>query len=91
MEGTKSGLPNPNLELYRHLMMRKIPLLFFNTYYPELEVPHVSLNDADTAYKAVRYLIEKGHQKIGAVLKLDDRADSVIWDICVPWRKQGLR
>lgn len=72
VEGTKSGLPNPNLELYRHLMMRKIPLLFFNTYYPELEVPHVSLNDADTAYKAVRYLIEKGHQKIGAVLKLDD-------------------
>lgn len=65
VEGTKSGLPNPNLELYRHLMMRKIPLLFFNTYYPELEVPHVSLNDADTAYKAVRYLIEKGHQKIG--------------------------
>ena len=72
VEGTKSGLPNPNLELYRHLMMRKIPLLFFNTYYPELEVPHVSLNDADTGYKAVRYLIEKGHQKIGAVLKLDD-------------------
>jgi len=53
-------------------MMRKIPLLFFNTYYSELEVPHVSLNDADTAYKAVMYLIEKGHQKIGAVLKLDD-------------------
>ena len=72
MEGTKSGLPNPNLDLYRHLMARKIPLLFFNTYYPELEAPHVSLNDAEAAYKAVRYLIDKGHQKIGAILKLDD-------------------
>lgn len=72
VEGTKSGLPNPNLDLYRHLMARKIPLLFFNTYYPELEAPHVSLNDADTAYKAVRYLIDKGHEKIGAILKLDD-------------------
>ena len=72
MEGTKSGLPNPNLDLYRHLMARKIPLLFFNTYYPELEAPHVSLNDAEAAYKAVRYLIGKGHQKIGAILKLDD-------------------
>ena len=51
MEGTKSGLPNPNLDLYRHLMARKIPLLFFNTYYPELEAPHVSLNDAEAAYK----------------------------------------
>lgn len=28
VEGTKSGLPNPNLDLYRHLMARKIPLLF---------------------------------------------------------------
>ena len=72
IEGTKSGLPNPNLDLYRHLMARKIPLLFFNTYYPELEAPHVSLNDAEAAYKAVRYLIDKGHQKIGAILKLDD-------------------
>ena len=72
VEGTKSGLPNPNLDLYRHLMARKIPLLFFNTYYPELEAPHVSLNDAEAAYKAVRYLIDKGHQKIGAILKLDD-------------------
>ena len=72
VEGTKSGLPNPNLNLYRHLMARKIPLLFFNTYYPELEAPHVSLNDAEAAYKAVRYLIDKGHQKIGAILKLDD-------------------
>ena len=72
MEGTKSGLPNPNLDLYRHLMARKIPLLFFNTYYPELEAPHVSLNDAEAAYKAVRYLIDNGHQKIGAILKLDD-------------------
>jgi GntR family transcriptional regulator of arabinose operon len=41
-------------------------------YYPELEAPHVSLNDAEAAYKAVRYLIDKGHQKIGAILKLDD-------------------
>ena len=40
VEGTKSGLPNPNIALYRKLISGKIPILFINTYYPELEVPH---------------------------------------------------
>ncbi len=72
VEGTKSGLPNPNLFLYRELMKRKIPLLFVNTYYPELDAPHVSLDDVAAARKAVDYLIAKGHREIGAILKLDD-------------------
>ena len=72
VEGTKSGLPNPNLYLYRQLMNRKIPIVFINTYYPELDVPHVSLNDVKTAETAVNYLIGKGHENIGAILKLDD-------------------
>lgn len=72
VEGTKSGLPNPNLSLYRQLLSRKIPILFINTFYPELDVPHVSLNDVKAAEMAVNYLIEKGHRNIGAILKLDD-------------------
>lgn len=72
VEGTKSGLPNPNIPLYRQLISRRLPLLFINTYYPELDVPHVSLNDVDAARLAVNYLIEKGHRDIGAILKLDD-------------------
>lgn len=72
VEGTKSGLPNPNLCLYRRLIRRGIPILFINSYYPELEVPHVSLDDVGAARRAVEYLIERGHRDIGAVLKLDD-------------------
>ncbi len=72
VEGTKSGLPNPNLYLYRQLMNRKIPIVFINTFYPELAVPHVSLNDVKAAETAVNYLIGKGHENIGAILKLDD-------------------
>lgn len=72
VEGTKSGLPNPNIPLYRELMRRKLPILFINTYYPEIAAPHVSLNDAAAAKKAVEYLISRGHQDIGAILKLDD-------------------
>lgn len=72
VEGTKSGLPNPNIPLYRQLLARKVPVLFINTYYPELDVPHVSLNDVAAAKKAVQYLIDHGHRDIGAILKLDD-------------------
>ncbi len=72
VEGTKSGLPSLNLSLYRELAERRIPFLFINTYYPELDVPHVSLDDVGAARKAVDYLIEKGHRDIGAILKLDD-------------------
>ncbi len=72
VEGTKSGLPNPNIPLYRRLLAKKVPVLFINTYYPELDVPHISLNDVAAAEMAVNYLIAKGHQRIGAILKLDD-------------------
>ncbi|MBE5884257.1 MAG: GntR family transcriptional regulator [Lachnospiraceae bacterium] len=72
VEGTKSGLPNPNIHLYRKLIAKKLPVLFINTYYPELDVPHVSLNDVSVAKKAVNYLIQNGHRDIGAILKLDD-------------------
>lgn len=72
VEGTKSGLPNPNIPLYRRLLAKKVPVLFINTYYPELDVPHVSLDDVAAAKKAVQYLIAHGHRDIGAILKLDD-------------------
>ena len=44
-EPTKSGLPNPNLDLYRQIMEQGIPVIFINSYYPELKAPHVSLDD----------------------------------------------
>ncbi len=72
VEGTKSGLPNPNIPLYQKLIQRKIPIIFINTYYPEVDAPHVSLNDVKAAETAVNYLIQQGHRDIGAILKLDD-------------------
>lgn len=72
VEGTKSGLPNPNRNLYHQLAGRHLPLLFINTYYPEVKAPHVSLNDVKAAEKAVDYLIQMGHQNIGTIMKLDD-------------------
>lgn len=72
VEATKSGLPNPNLSLYQEIINRKIPILFINSYYPMLPVPHVAMNDLQTGYLATKYLIQMGHQNIGGIFKLDD-------------------
>ena len=72
MEATKSGLPNPNLPLIRTLAERGIPILFINSYYRELSLPHVTLNDRQAAERAVEYLAQAGHKRIGALMKLDD-------------------
>lgn len=72
IEATKSGLPNPNLGLYRELMKRKIPILFVNSYYKELLAPHVTLDDFYVGKTATNYLINMGHRKIAGIFKLDD-------------------
>lgn len=36
-EPTKSGLPNPNLDLYGKIMERGIPVIFINSFYPQLD------------------------------------------------------
>lgn len=71
-EPTKSGLPNPNLDLYRHIMEQGIPVIFINSYYPELKAPHVSLDDKMAGKMATEYLIQCGHREIAAIFKADD-------------------
>lgn len=72
METTKSGIPNPNLPLFRELGKKKMPILFINSYYPLLDIPHVSMNDKMAGRKITKYLIDRGHRKIGGIFKLDD-------------------
>lgn len=72
IESTKSALPNPNRALYQELMARGIPVLFLNSYYPDLAAPHISMDDRQAGKTAAAYLIRKGHTKIGAVFKADD-------------------
>ena len=71
-EPVTSALPNPNLELYRSLKERGIPVLFFNTFYPEIDIPHVSLDDVEAGRLVTEHLISLGHERIGCILKNDD-------------------
>lgn len=72
IEPTKSGLPNPNLDIYERIAGKKIPTLFFHSFYPGIELPHVSIDDEHAGYIAVKYLLEAGHQKIAGIFKSDD-------------------
>lgn len=72
IEPVMSGIPNPNIKYYRRLKARGIPILFFHSYYPELDIPHVSMNDEMAGRAATEYLIRHGHTKIGGIFKSDD-------------------
>lgn len=72
METTKSGIPNPNLHLYQEIRKKRIPIIFINSYYPLLKIPHVSINDRMAGRRVTRHLIAMGHKKIGGIFKLDD-------------------
>ena len=73
VEGTKTGLPNPNLDLYRKLIQRGVPLVFMNGNYPELTD---SLSVLDDNYGGgrtlVRYLYDRDHRHIAGIFKNDD-------------------
>ncbi len=73
VEGTKTALPNPNLDLYRKLMDRKIPLIFLNGNYRELNGAISVLDDNyNGGYQLVKYLVAKGHTHIAGMFKSDD-------------------
>lgn len=72
VETTKSGIPNPNLNLYREILSRGIQVLFINSYYRGIDIPHVSINDWMAGYKMTEHMISMGHRKIGGIFKLDD-------------------
>ena len=45
IEPVKSALPNPNEKYYKQLQEQGIPILFFNSFYENCSIPHVSLDD----------------------------------------------
>lgn len=73
IEGTKTALPNPNLDLLRTLLEKKIPLVFINGSYSQLQDVVSVLDDNEGGGRMlVEYLAAKGHKKIAGVFKDDD-------------------
>lgn len=73
VEGSKTALPNPNLDLYQKLIDRGVHLVFINGAYPELaDTPSVLADNCSGGRMLVEYLQKKGHQHIAGIFKSDD-------------------
>lgn len=73
VEPTRSALPCANLDLYHTITQRGIPLLFIDSFYPELSIPYVTLDDVKAGYAATKYLIGKGHRAIAGIFPHSNR------------------
>ncbi len=72
MEGVKSSFPNPNEAYYQELKRQKIPVVFVNNYYSNVESPTIVVDDAALTQDITQLLIDHGHRKIAGVFKFDD-------------------
>lgn len=74
VEGTKTGLPSPNLDLYAQLRQRGVPMIFMHGFYREMEEPVLTVTDDNRGggRQLVEYLHQKGHTAIGGFFKSDD-------------------
>lgn len=73
IEGTKTALPNPNIDLFQRLRSKGIPMVFINGYYPDFKPSvYVVADDRQGGNLATEYLLRKGHTRIAGVFKSDD-------------------
>lgn len=73
VEGTKTALHNPNLDLYRKLQARNVPLVFFHGSYAALEnAICVQDDNYQGGRQLVEHLVSKGHTRIAGLFKNDD-------------------
>jgi len=73
VEGTKTALPNPNIDLYANLKEQGIPVVFINGFYPELKKPiYVVADDRAGGRTLCETLLKKGHRRIAGIFKSDD-------------------
>ena len=73
LEGAKTALPSPNLDLLKRIETLHIPLVFLHAGFSVPEAaPCVRDDNAGGAQLLTRYLLGRGHREIAAVLKSDD-------------------
>ncbi len=72
-EGSKTALPNPNLDLYEQLMAKGICVLFAGGTYPALSgCACIREDNYYGGYLLAKHLIQLGHRQIAGIFKIDD-------------------
>ena len=73
VEGSKTALPSPNMDLYEKLDLAGIPVVFLHGTYNALHgALCVSDDNFGGGYLLARHLITKGHTRIAGIFKSDD-------------------
>ncbi len=73
VEGTRTALPNPNLDLYRELSARGAAILFLNGGYADFpKAPCLKDDNYHGGYFLTKRLAEMGHSRIAAMFRMDD-------------------
>ena len=72
IDGVKASLLNPNLDCYKEIYRRHIPVIFYNNYYKNLRCPRVIVNDTECADRLIGLLIERGHRHIAGIFVYDN-------------------
>ncbi len=73
VDGVKSTILNPNIEIYNKLYWRNIPIIFYNNFYHSLKFPKVMTDNHRSAHQLVSCLVEAGHQNIAAIFVCDNQ------------------
>lgn len=73
VEGTKSALPNPNLDLYEQLAAQGVSILFLGGNYPALtSAIYIKDDNYYGGYLLARHLAQQGHTHIAGIFCIDD-------------------
>lgn len=72
IEPTQSTVASPNLDLYQRIAELRLPVVFINAEYPQLNSVSVTTDDQDAMRRMTDYLIDQGHRKILGVFQIDD-------------------
>ncbi len=73
-DGTRSALPNPNVNLYRQIKESGVPVLFMDSSYSGLEdFPIVGIDDVQAAKTLTEYFLKRGCEHISCIFKVDSR------------------
>lgn len=72
VDGVKASIMSPNLDCYKELKRRKIPVIFYNNYYKGLRYPRVIINDLECAEALIGRLADAGHRRIAGIFVYDN-------------------
>lgn len=74
LEGAKTALPSPNLDLLEQLDQKGVPIVYLHAPLPVPEHASFVLDDNEGGARLlVEHLQERGHRRIAGIFKSDDR------------------